>query len=436
MSAPVRPVPPIGPSTDPGTFGDPVGDRSVRTVTGTTRSARWLTLTAPVRPLLRRITAPVTALGAAAVLAAVGCLVVASLTGWQEFAVAALVIGILILVSSLFLVGRSSYAVSVQLQAARVVAGQRAGGVMTTRNTGARRLLASRIELPVGGSLASFRIPSLAPQAESEDLFVIPTARRAVITVGPAVSVRGDALGLLRRQVRWTVAQELFVHPRTVRLQGAATGVIRDLEGRPTRDLSSNDVSFHALRGYVPGDDRRYVHWRTSARTGVLMVRQFEETRRTHLAVALAADPAEYATTDEFEVAVSVAASLGAQALREERPVSVCVGGRLLTASTGRRLLDGFAALVPDSGSGIVAAGRAAAAAVPNASVAVLVCGRFPDAALVRSAGTAFGIGIRVICVRVEHGAELRLSAIGAVDVATIGTLDDLPKALRRVRAA
>ena len=137
------------------------------------------------------------------------------------------------------------------------------------------------------------------------------------------------------------------MHPRTVRLQGAATGVLRDLEGQPTRDLSSNDVSFHALRGYVPGDDRRYVHWRTSARTGVLMVRQFEETRRTHLAVALAADPAEYATTDEFEVAVSVAASLGAQALREERPVSVCVGGRLLTGTTGRRLLDAFAGVVP-----------------------------------------------------------------------------------------
>ena len=68
---------------------------AVRTVTGTTRSTRWLTLTAPVRPFLRRIAAPVTALGAAAVLAAVGCLVIGWLTGWQEFAVAALVIGIL-----------------------------------------------------------------------------------------------------------------------------------------------------------------------------------------------------------------------------------------------------------------------------------------------------------------------------------------------------
>ena len=379
---------------------------------------------------------PITGLGVAAAAGGVGCLLVGLVTGWSEFLVAAMVLGVVVALSSVFLIGRSSYTITLALDNARVVAGQPAGGVLTTRNSGSRRLLGSRIEVPVGASLASFRIGALGADDEQEDLFVIPTARRAVITVGPATSVRGDALGLLRRQVRWTAAEQLFVHPRTVRLHGAATGIIRDLEGRPTRDLSSNDVSFHALRGYVPGDDRRYVHWRTSARTGVLMVRQFEETRRTHLAVALSADPDEYGAAEEFELAISAAASLGSQALREERPVTVCVGPRSLPGTTGRRLLDTFAGVGTETGAGVVVAARAAATAVPNASVAVLITGPRPDPAMLRRASNAFPAGIRVVAVQIEADAELRLTAIGDVDVATIGTLDDLPRALRRMRAA
>jgi uncharacterized protein (DUF58 family) len=370
------------------------------------------------------------ALGAAAVSGLVGWWF-----GWQEFAVIALVLITALAVSALFLIGRSSYGVTVDLYTQRVVAGAQATGSLTVRNTGTRRLLPSRIELTVGSSLASFRIPGLVGGGETEDLFIIPTSHRSVIAVGPAVSVRGDALGLLRRQVRWTEVQQLYVHPLTVRLAGASTGVLRDLEGQPTRDLSSNDVSFHALRPYVPGDDRRYVHWRTSARTGALMVRQFEETRRTHLALALSAAPGDYADAEEFELAVSMAASLAVQAVREERPVTVCVGPRIMPPGSGQRLLDGFAGVRASDDSGLLRSGLAAAAAVPNASVAILVTGSAPDAAVLRRAGSAFPAGIRVLAVRAARGAPAGLSTLGGVDVATVSALPDLAAVMHRLRA-
>ena len=355
---------------------------------------------------LRHVTSPVTPLGALAFGGAVACALVGLVFGWQEFAVIAGVLVALLVISALFLIGRSSYAVSVDLYSQRVIAGTPAHGSLVTRNTGARRLLPARIELPIGPSLASFRIPSLAPGADTEDLFVIPTVRRSVISVGPAVSVRGDALGLLRRQVRWTPLQQLYVHPQTVRLAGTGTGMVRDLEGQPTRDLSSNDVSFHALRPYVPGDDRRYVHWRTSARTGALMVRQFEETRRTHLAIALSAAPGEYAGAEEFELAISVAASLAMAAIREERPVTVCVGPRMLPPGSGQRLLDGFSGIRAFDGGGLLRSGMAAATAVPNASVAVLISGSTPDPAVLHRAGTPFSVGIRVLALAATLGAQ------------------------------
>ena len=107
-----------------------------------------------------------------------------------------------------------------------------------------------------------------------------------------------------------------------------STGFIRDLEGSPTRDLTVSDIAFHALREYVPGDDRRFIHWRSSAKTGTFMVRQFEETRRSRLMVLLDLDAGAYADDAEFELAVSAAASVGARAIRDARTVSFVVSGR------------------------------------------------------------------------------------------------------------
>ncbi|NNG35979.1 DUF58 domain-containing protein [Nakamurella aerolata] len=386
---------------------------------------------------LRRASGPVTMLGLVAAAAVVIGLLVVWLTNWSEFLALALVAGVLLLIASVFLVGRSSYGVEVKLQSGRVVAGERATGELVIRNTGTHRLLPARVELPVGGNLASFRVPSLPAGGSHDELFVIPTERRAVIRVGPATSVRGDPLGLLRRQVRWTGVTELYVHPQLTRLHGAATGSVKDLEGQPTRELSSNDVSFHQLRQYVPGDDRRYVHWRTSARTGVLMVRQFEETRRTHLAVALSLAADEYHTPADLELAISAAASLGVQAMSEERPVTVCAGAAVLHGASARRLLDRFSALEAEPATaGVVGAGQLASSAVPNASVAVMITGGAVSPPVLRHAGAGFSVGVRVVALQVRSGAALSLGTVGRVDVATVGSLDELPRALRSLKAA
>jgi uncharacterized protein (DUF58 family) len=267
-------------------------------------------------------------------------------------------------------------------------------------------------------------------------LFVVPTERRAVIEVGPARSVRGDAFGLVRRVVRWTEPEMLYVHPRTTSLSGAVAGFFKDLEGEATKELSNDDVSFHALRGYVPGDDRRYIHWRTTARTGQLMVRQFEETRRSHVAVGLSTSDSEYAEDDEFELAVEVCASLTLQSFRDERRLTVISGGAPISAPTPRRILDRLAGVDREpTADGIVAAARTIAVAVPDVSVALLLCGPLPTPAEIREAGACLPLGVRVIVVRAVAGAATSMRRISDVTVVTIGSLDVLPRALRAARA-
>src|SRR5690606_8696428 len=136
-----------------------------------------------------------------------------------------------------------------------------------------------------------------------------------------------------------------FVHPKTVAFGGQSLGFLRDLEGLPAADLSRDDVSFHTLLEYQPGDDLRHVHWKSTARTGTMMVRQYEETRRSHFVIGLSRSAGDYATEADFELAISAAGSIGLRAIRDSQRVDVRVQGRELPATTGKRLLDSLAAI-------------------------------------------------------------------------------------------
>jgi len=70
---------------------------------------------------------------------------------------------------------------------------------------------------------------------------------------------------------------------------------------------------FFGLREYRDGDDRRSIHWRSSARTGRLLVREYEEEAQQRATVlvdnALPEDAGDDAV-DALERAISLAASL------------------------------------------------------------------------------------------------------------------------------
>jgi uncharacterized protein (DUF58 family) len=263
-------------------------------------------------------------------------------------------------------------------------------------------------------------------------------------------TVRADPVGLVRRELVWTGLAELFVHPRTIGIPSMSTGFIRDLEGNPTRDLSNNDVSFHALREYTPGDERRYIHWKSTAKTGTYMVRQFEETRRSHLVIALSLASSDYASEDEFEMAVSVAGSLGARAIRDARTVTVVASEttpefakqkvfavRLLSTLTRARLLDDLAVVEhSETALSITDVARVTGEQAGGVSVAFLVCGSGATPQELRAASTKFPLGVEVVAVVCDPDKQPGLRRVAGLSVLTIGYLDDLQKSLSRSKAA
>lgn len=393
---------------------------------------------APAWATVRRVLGP-----AAAAVSTVGWLVLAAaavsfllsiVLGWVEFTFlgATLLAGFLIAVCFVF--GRSTYSVLIELNPRRVVAGDRALGRMLVTNSGSKAVLPTRMELPVGAGVAEFMVPRLAPGAESEELFAMPTHRRALILAGPAISVRGDQLGLVRRTVSWTEQVELFVHPQTTRLLATARGLVRDLEGQTSAVITNSDLAFHALRQYEAGDDIRNVHWRTSARTGQLMVRQYTETRRSQLLLVQSAETTHYASDDEFELAISVMASIGSQVIREKTNLNVVWEKATLRNRSVTALLDDSCRIQPVSGehASLRDFVRAATRKLPVPSLTVIVVGSQASTQDVRSISTLYGQDTVLIAVRVELGAQPALAKIGGTMLATVGKLSDLPAILDR----
>ena len=366
--------------------------------------------------------------------------------GWSEFLIGGALAIVLLLAAVPFLLGHAPYRVSFTLESDAVVVGHDAEGEIVVNNAGARIALPGRVDVPVGDGLIDFHVPLLRRGHEHREAIVIPARRRGVVQVGPATTTRADLLRLLRREFRWEDVRTLYIHPATITVPSTSMGVVRDLEGRSTRTVTSEDISFHAVREYARGDARRHVHWKSTAKTGRLMVRQFEETRRSTLALVLDLDALSYGSEAEFEMAVSAVGSLGVRAVRDGRDVQVIVSGevpefaraslrslRRLRVTTSRALLDELAGVeVATSVVPLSTLTRMVDDATTDTSLAILVTGSALSLSQMQAAALAFPVDVAVAAVVCNPEAEPSIRALSSMRVLTLGVLGDLRELLAR----
>jgi uncharacterized protein (DUF58 family) len=140
-------------------------------------------------------------------------------------------------------------------------------------------------------------------------------SRRGEYHFGPLQIKCSYPFGLIRRTIEHNLPGTLLVFPRLGVLTGAWNALFQQAAHGTQRQRRQSYAAgdFYGLRDYRSGDSRRHIHWRTSARRGNLMVRQFE--RAVHQDVAVYVDlwqPAAPAEQDRqhVECAVSFAATL------------------------------------------------------------------------------------------------------------------------------
>ncbi|HEX3724958.1 MAG TPA: DUF58 domain-containing protein [Pirellulales bacterium] len=128
-------------------------------------------------------------------------------------------------------------------------------------------------------------------------------------------------LGLIRHTLTIDHPETLLVHPRIGRLTREWGQLVREhATGAQRLRRGLLEADFYGLRDWRAGDSRRWIHWRTSARRGSLVVRQFEQRRSQDLALLVDlwqsadASPRE---KEHVEQAISFVATLIAEACRQ-----------------------------------------------------------------------------------------------------------------------
>ncbi|MCB0153283.1 MAG: DUF58 domain-containing protein, partial [Anaerolineae bacterium] len=158
---------------------------------------------------------------------------------------------------------------------------------------------------------------------------------RGVFTLGPTTLRSGDPFGLYRVSLFHPDSVTLTVTPPIVPLPAieVAPGG-RAGEGRPRATALERTVNAATVRGYVPGDDLRAIHWPTSARRNTFYVRQFENTPAGDWWIILDLEAKVQAGSgldSTTEHAIILAASLADRGLRAGRAVGLIAHGQTLT---------------------------------------------------------------------------------------------------------
>jgi uncharacterized protein (DUF58 family) len=193
------------------------------------------------------------------------------------------------------------------------------------------------------------RVPLLGGRGSRTVHYAIPTVRRGRYELGPVTVERRDPLRLLRRVQSHGQTSALWVHPRRHLAAPLPVGMLLDYEGVTTPAAPRGAVAFSSLRAYVPGDDPRQVHWKSTARTGTLMVREHVDTSQPTTTVLLDASEAVW-SDDGFEHAVEVTASIVTAVARGGWPVNLQITGEDREApelAGGTSMLDRLAAIAP-----------------------------------------------------------------------------------------
>lgn len=245
-----------------------------------------------------------TGTGLGLVAGVVACAVLAFILGYPEFLGLAAG-GLVVLVVALFLVSGGG---PVSTSAVAPVRAERLSQASVLVTLQAHRAHRRGLRLrDAGGQRTPVDWQSGFVQADVP----IPTRRRGPIAMGPWHVERVDPWGLFRRTVGHVEGVAVLVVPRVRPISLASLPAAMAEFGGSTE---MGSTTFAMLREYVIGDELRHVHWKSSAKVGTLMMRQYVDVTRPRLTLVLVVDDRAYRDGDEFEDAVDLAASLASVA--------------------------------------------------------------------------------------------------------------------------
>lgn len=275
-------------------------------------------------------------------------------------------------------------------------------------------------------------IPTVPPGGEVETTVELLPLRRGHLRFDGVAIARPDPLGLVKSLARVKAPQSLLILPRRYPTPAFALPGTAQYQpgGVAMASAVGESEEFVSLRDYRPGDPPRRLHWRSWARAGRPIVKEFADEFFVRHALVLDTftDPAGL---EAFEEAVSVAASFACALLTQESLLDLLfVGPQACSLTAGRgvahleQILEVLAAVrwCPRRDFPALEALVLEHAARVSGCVCVLLAWDEPRRAFVRKLRER-GLPLRVIVV-VERGAAAALGVleedVKAVEVGAI----------------
>jgi uncharacterized protein (DUF58 family) len=156
--------------------------------------------------------------------------------------------------------------------------------------------------------------------------------KRGAYEFGPVQLASGDLFGLRTRTLELAASQSLLVYPRVLPLAELRLTPARPFgEGRAARRILTDPLRLAGARDYHSGDNPRHIHWKATARRGLLQTKVFDSSADPYLVIALNSQTREHiydgVVGDLFERGAMVAASVAVATLEAGRSVGFMTNG-------------------------------------------------------------------------------------------------------------
>ncbi|MBI5772259.1 MAG: DUF58 domain-containing protein [Verrucomicrobia bacterium] len=187
-------------------------------------------------------------------------------------------------------------------------------------------------------AIAAQPVPPLPPNGEAEVQVELQPLRRGVLRLDGLVVARPDPFGLFRSFARVRLPQTILILPKRYHLPPVALpGAMQYQQGGVALAASVGESEeFVSLRDYRHGDPLRHIHWKSWAKTGRPIVKEFQDEFFVRHALVLDTF-ADTGRAEVFEEAVSVAASFACTVLTQDSLLDLMfVGPQAFTFTAGR----------------------------------------------------------------------------------------------------